>query len=57
MYKTDRNLVVPVQYAYLDVFRTRLDDLQQAFDRQFDGLLPRHVILVVFLQELPNSFG
>ena len=30
---TDRDLVVPIQHAYLDVFCTRLDDLEQTFDR------------------------
>jgi len=54
---TDRNLVVPIQHAYLDVFGTRLDDFEQAFDRQFDRLLPRHIIFVIFLQEFPHSLG
>jgi hypothetical protein len=54
---TDRDLVVPIQYAYLDVFGTRLDDFEQAFDRQFDRLLLRHIIFVVFLQELSYSLG
>ena len=34
--KTDRDLVVPIQHAYLDVFGTRLNDLEQTFDCQFD---------------------
>lgn len=33
---TDRDLVVPIQHAYLDVFGAGLNDLEQTFDRQFD---------------------
>ena len=54
---TDCNLVVPVQHAYLDVFGARLDDFEQTFDRQFDRFLLRHVIFMVFLQELSYSLG
>jgi len=53
----NRDLVVPVQYTYLDIFGARLDNLEQTFDCQFDRLIPRHVILMVFLQELSNSLG
>lgn len=30
---TNRNLVVPIQHAYLNVFGTRLDDFEQTFNR------------------------
>ena len=32
----DRDLVVPIQHAYLNIFGARLDDLEQTFNRQFD---------------------
>lgn len=55
--KTDRNLIVSIQHAYLDVFGARLDDLEKTFDRQFNRLILRHIIFMVLLQELPYSFG
>ena len=33
---TNCDLVVPVQHAYLDIFCTCLNDLEQTFDCQFD---------------------
>ena len=33
---TDRDLVVPVQHTYLNIFGTSLDHLEQTFDRQLD---------------------
>lgn len=55
--KTDRNLIVSIQHAYLDVFGARLDDLEKTFDRQFNRLILCHIIFMVLLQELPYSFG
>lgn len=54
---TDRDFIVPIQNAYLNVFGTCLDDLEQTFNRQLNRLLLRHIVFVVFLQELSYSFG
>lgn len=50
-----RHFPVPIQDADLDVLCASLYYLQQAFDGEFNGLVPGHVILVVLLQKFANG--
>jgi len=51
------DLSITFHYTDLDVFRSGLHDLQKTLYRKLDTLVARHVIFVILLQELADSFG
>lgn len=52
-----RDLSITFHNTDLNVFCAGLHNLQKTLYCEFDALIARHVIFVILLQELPNSFG
>ena len=53
---THRNLSIALHDADLDVLCTGLHNLEQALHCELDGVISRHIVLVVLLQEFANGF-
>ena len=54
---THGDLAVALHDVDLDVLGARLNDFEQALDRELDGLVPRQVVLVVLFEEFADGFG
>ena len=53
---THRDFSVTLHHADFNVLGAGLNNFKQALDREFDGLIARHVVPMVLLQELSDGF-